>query len=402
MNHLETTQKCPHCGLLNIAFAKHCKVCKTPLATESSKQSESGKVTQKFTSIKLTNWLRNFNFSIEKSLVRQKTKEVIKPQNFIGIGVILVIVYLWFGRSSQERVVTTEKEADIQIVLAQEIAEIDRVPQGIFNYTGEGYFAALFSGGLQEEITRSFPNFDLEYVVPFNRDPSYSIAIEMLADGEVDFVFNGRALNPAEASKASLQGLELHSQPIARDGIVFFYGEEVGIDRLSIEQLQAIYSGQITNWQQLGANKSLPITPVILAEENLADLGFEIDERQDNIEYVANHTLAAREVIRTPGAFSYASASLLKDQSLLNFFALGRVSRNDWQQIEYVAPFEENGQINTEAMKNGSYPLTRRLYIVYSDREQSYSAGVAMVNFILSLQGQSFLERSGFIPLREK
>ena len=399
MNHLETTstKKCSHCGFLNINSAKHCRVCQTPLG---SKQSEPSKVAQNFTSVKLANLLRNSHLLTKKVLVRQKAIEAAKPWNLVGIGFLLLGAYLWFGRLSQERVVTTQIEEDIQIVLAQKIAEVDRVPQGIFNYTGEGYFAALFSGGLQEEIIRSFPNFDLEYIAPFNRDPSYSVAIEMLIDGEIDFVFNGRALNPAESNKASLQGLELYSYPIARDGIVFFYGEDVGVERLSIEQLQAIFSGKITNWQQLGANKSLPIMPVILAEENLADLGFEIDERQNNINYVANYTLAIREVIRTPGAFSYASAPLLKDQRLLNFFALGRVSRDNWQQIDYVAPFQENGQINLEAMKNGSYPLTRRLYIVYSDRENSQSAGVAMVNFISSLQGQSFLERSGFIPLR--
>jgi phosphate transport system substrate-binding protein len=399
MNHLETTstKKCSHCGFLNINSAKHCKVCQTSLG---SKQSEPSKIAQNFTLLKLANLLRNSHLLTKKTLVRQKAIEAIKPWNLVGISLILIGAYLWYGRLRQERVVTTQNESDIQIVLAQKIAEVDRVPQGIFNYTGEGYFAALFSGGLQEEIIRSFPNFDLGYVAPDNRDPSYSVAIEMLIDGEIDFVFNGRALNPAESNKASLQGLELYSHPIARDGIVFFYGEDVGVDRLSIEQLQAIFSGRITNWQQLGANKSLPIVPIVLAEENLADLGFEVDNSQNSIRYVANHTLAAREVIRTPGAFSYASASLLTDQSLLNFFALGKVKSDNWQQIEYVAPFQENGQINIDAMKNNTYPLTRRLYIVYSDRPTSQSAGVAMVNFISSLQGQSFLERSSFIPLR--
>lgn len=396
MNHLETTQECSYCGMVNIASAKECEACETPL---NSKQSKPGKIANNSTIAKLTNLLDNPNSLLKQYFLRYKTKETIKFLNFLGIGVILLGVYLWFSLLRRERVVTKNEEV-AEIVLVEEVAEVEGVPQGIFNYGGEGYFAA-FSGELLQEITRSFPNFEIEYVVPFNSDPSYSVAIEMLILGEVEFVFNGRALNPAEENKARLQGLELNSQPIARDGIGFFYGEEFGVEKITIEQLQAIFQGTIYNWQQLGG-KNLPITPVILASENLADLGFEINERSSNIEYVANHTLAAREVINTPGAFSYASASLLKDQSLLNFFDLGQVERDNWQQIRYVAPFKENGAINLEAIENGSYPLTRRLYIVYSDRKNSQAAGVAMTNFISSLEGQLILESSGFVPLRKK
>lgn len=395
MNKLETTKKCPHCGMPNPNSLKECEVCQTPLTL---KQFSRLKTDNNFTILKVSNLLKNVDSLFEKLPVSQKAK-IIKLLNLVGIGVILFIVYLWTNRLIQKRVVTIEDETP-QIVFTEEIAGVERVPQGIFNYSGEGYFAA-FLQRLQEEITPSFPNFEIEYIVPFNRDPSYSVAIEMLIEGEVDFVFNGRALNPAEYNKAQLQGLELYSQPIARDGIVFYYGENLGVDKLSIEQIQAIFQGKITNWQQLGG-KNLPIVPVILAQENASDLGFEVDSRQNNIKYVPNHTIAAREVITIPGAFSYASASLLQDQSLLNFFALGQVSRDNWQQTNYVVPFKENRRINREAMENGSYPITRRLFVVYSDREQSQLAGVAMSNLLLSSQGQSILKRSGFIGLRKE
>lgn len=397
-NDLKSTTKCPSCGMLNIASNSQCQGCKAPL---NSKQSEPSKIANNFTKTKLSNLRENAKSLFKKLPVRETIKKTSQPWNLVGIGLVLLGVYLWIGRISQKQVLTIDGE-EAQIVLAQEIAEIEGVPQGVFSYSGEGYFAALLSGGLEEEVFASFPNFDIEYLVPFNSDPSYSVAIEMLTQGEIDFVFNGRALNPGEANKARLQGLELNSQPIARDGVVFFYGGDVGVTQLSIEQLQAIFRGTITNWQQLGANKSLPIVPVILAQENLADLGFEIGEGQNNIKYVDNHTLAIREVIQTPGAFGYASASLLKDQSLLNFFAIGKVTRDNWQQIEYIAPFQENGQINKDAMKDGSYPLTRRLFVVYSDREYSKLAGVAMANFIRSIEGQNIIDRSGFIQIREE
>ena len=393
MNNLKKTQKCPRCEKLYGNSAQQCEICQIRLVSIVLK---SRKITKNFIFANLLDLSENINSWIKKLSVDKKS-ELLKPINIVGISVVLFGTYLWFNRLSQKPVVEIEEEVP-EIALVKEVARVGSVPSGIFSYAGEGYFAA-FLQQLQENITLSFPDFEIEYTAPTNGDPSHSVAIEMLVAGEVDFVFNGRALNPAEENRARLQGLRLYSQAIARDGIAFYYGEELGINKLTLEQIQAIFRGTVSNWQQLGG-RNLPIIPIVLAEENIGDLGFEIDERQSNIKYVANHTIAAREVIKTPGAFSYASAPLLKNQSLLNFFALEEVSRGYQQQLDYIAPFKENGQVDREAFMNGSYPLTRRLFIVYSDRQHSRLAGAAMSNFILSSQGQLTLEGSGFIPLR--
>ncbi|WP_231510556.1 hypothetical protein [Fischerella sp. PCC 9605] len=66
-----------------------------------------------------------------------------------------------------------------------------------------------------------------------------------------------------------------------------------------------------------------------------------------------------------------------------------------------MQPFIDNGkQINTVAIQDGTYPISRRLFIaIRRDGKIDEQAGVAYTNMLLSKEGQQFIERSGFVPL---
>lgn len=68
---------------------------------------------------------------------------------------------------------------------------------------------------------------------------------------------------------------------------------------------------------------------------------------------------------------------------------------------EYVQPFVENRQVNEQAFLNGTYPMTRRLFIIIRrDRSVDEKAGIAYVNMLLSKEGQKIINQSGFVPIR--
>ncbi len=326
-----------------------------------------------------------------------RTIEILKFKNISGILVLLVSLYLW-----KDYLVNYVKKQKLGegIELVAQIKDVSNVPRGIFSFTGDGYFAALFAEGLTEAIISPFPNFEYKYIIPNNQDPSYSVAIEMLSRGDIDFVFNGRPLTSTEYAKATLQNIRLQETEIAIDGIVFYVNPELSVSRITIFQLMEIFSGRIRNWKQLGG-EDLPITPVILSQKNLESLGMTVSDNA-NITYVSNHTLAMRRVIHTPGAIGYASASLVQNQKLLKFLTLGKNSYANPQVINYIPPFLTDGKPNKPAFSQGTYPLVRRLYLVNSNRPVSEAAGRTMSNFLLSYQGQEIVDKAGFIPLRSQ
>ena len=325
-----------------------------------------------------------------------RSLEIFKLQNILGILVILLSLYLW-----KNYLVSNAKDQELGegIELVKRIEDVSNVPSGVFSFTGEGYFAALFANGLTEAIVTAFPNFEPKYIIPHHQDSSYSVAIEMLSRGDIDFVFNGRPLTSTEYARANLQNIRLQERAIALDGIVFYVNPELSVSRITITQLMDIMSGRIRNWKQLGG-EDIAIAPVILSQENVESLGFEVGDRA-KIHYAPNHTLAVRKVLNTDGAIGYASASLVQNQKLLKFLTLGKASPANPEVINYTPPFI-GGEPNKKAFEQGTYPLVRRLSLLNSDRPSSQAAGTAMSNFLLSYQGQAIVDKSGFVSLRNQ
>lgn len=78
-----------------------------------------------------------------------------------------------------------------------------------------------------------------------------------LADGYTDILLVYEA---AEETKQELEtiGTELEITPIGLDALVFIVNEQNPVTSLSQQQLRQIYTGQITNWSDLGG-EDLPI-----------------------------------------------------------------------------------------------------------------------------------------------
>ena len=68
---------------------------------------------------------------------------------------------------------------------------------------------------------------------------------------------------------------------------------------------------------------------------------------------------------------------------------------------QYVPVVTDSHQLNLTAFQNGTYPITRFLYIIIRrDSRADERAGVAYANLLLSREGQQFVEKAGLVPLR--
>jgi phosphate transport system substrate-binding protein len=222
----------------------------------------------------------------------------------------------------------------------------------------------------------------------------------MLLDGKLSFAHSGGALKDGDYSKAKQRGFGLKQVPVALDSLVFFTHPDISIPGLSVDQLQDIYKGKLTNWKQAGG-PDLPIIPFARDPKvaNLLNelLGQDANQISSKVRLIRDYTDAIRQVSSTPGAISFGGNAPLIGQRTIRPLAVAKANSQ-----EYVQPFIEDGKrINAAAIRDDSYPITRRLFVILrSDGTIDQLAGDAYANMLLSKQGQQIVEKAGLVPLR--
>ncbi|MCX7594700.1 MAG: substrate-binding domain-containing protein, partial [Fischerella sp.] len=215
--------------------------------------------------------------------------------------------------------------------------------------------------------------------------------------GEVSFAFSGKAPEDADYSKANQRGFSLQAVPVGIDGMGFFTHQGVSIPGLSVEQLQAIYTGKITNWKQLGG-PDLSIAAFYPKNSSYIKvfLGSQASNLSPKVQPVRDLTASFRKVAATPGAIAFSPVGLLVGQRSVRPLAIS--SQNN---KEYVPIITDDRRINTKALQDNTYPLSRRVFVlIRRDNTPDQIAGVAYANLLLSKEGQKFVEKAGFVPIR--
>ena len=298
---------------------------------------------------------------------------------------------------------TKEIEAyESGLQLKESLAEVTDVPQGVFFYGGAMASAGIRSQSTLAKIAEAQPQFQLTYEDPMVVAPDSGAGIQMVIDGTISFAESFRPLKQSEYDLANSRGFKLKQVPVATSAIAFYVNPNLEIPGLSLDQVEKIYSGQVTNWKQLGG-PDLPIVPVSQDPDAKPATSFLLQglpgyekEFSKNIEIVRDTTRAIRKVAQTPGAIGYGAQPLVVRQKTIRPIGLGkRGSRN------YVQPVTASGEINKQAIVDASYPLIRRIFIILrEDGEIDELAGRAYVNLLLSKESQTLIDQAGYLPIR--
>jgi len=314
---------------------------------------------------------------------------------------------LWVDNSAS----SSRKVADTTSApAASNFETVTNVPIGSFNYGGSTTWAPLRQL-VDSQLQNTRPELQLRYVNPTNGSPGSSSGIRMLLDGQLDFTQSSRSLTAKEYAMARQQGFTLEQRQVATDGIAVVVNPSLQVPGLTVNQLQQIYLGEITNWSQVGG-PDLPITPFSQHPEDADTVLFSAQpvlKKQalsSNVQYVYSTTEALRRVSRTLGGLYYASARGVVPQCSVKPLPLGLTP------TQLISPYREplvsphlcppqRNQLNTEVIKNGSYPITTKLFVIIKrDKGREQQAGVAYTRLLLTDQGQKAIEQAGFIPVR--
>ena len=281
-------------------------------------------------------------------------------------------------------------------------------PSGQFNYGGSTSWAPTRSS-LDASIQSALPQFQLRYVNPTDGPASTGSGVKMLLNKQLDFVQTSRPLTAQEKQQAQQAGTPLQEIAVALDGVAVAVNPSLNVSGLTLAQLQEIYTGKATNWRQVGG-PNLTIVPISRKVGSGGTVDLFIDSVlsgqsfSPGVQFVGTTTQALQKLGNEPGGIYFASAPEVIPQCTVKPLLIGR-SAGQW-----VPPYQEpivpkdqcparRTQINAQTLRNGTYPLTRNLYVVVR-QDASSKAGEAYANLLLSNAGQEMLEKAGFVKIR--
>ncbi|MGB3613094.1 MAG: PstS family phosphate ABC transporter substrate-binding protein [Elainellaceae cyanobacterium] len=289
-------------------------------------------------------------------------------------------------------------------------ADVEAVPSGTFTYGGSTTWAPV-RNELDRFVQQAHPSFQLRYIEDNDAKPGSGTGIQMLLENQLSFAQTSRTVKEQEREQAEALGITISETPIAIDAIAFGVNPALSVNRLSLDEIGRIYRGEITNWQDVGG-PDLAITPYTRPPQDSGTVGFFVDNVMDGADFgnqvvfVETLTVGLRQLASDPGGIYYGSAPEIVPQCEIKPIALINEMGVDIpaHQNDYIPPSQcpdARNQINSAAFQAGAYPLTRQLYVIARDNDESSSeAAKAYAQLLLSDEGQRLIQEIGFVPIR--
>ena len=213
--------------------------------------------------------------------------------------------------------------------------------------------------------------------VTFTYNPTGSgSGITAVGEGRCDIGLSSRALKDDEKASG------LKETVLALDGIAVIMNPANPVSDLDVETIAKIYTGEITNWKEVGGNDAEIVLIGREAGSGTRD-GFEsITDTKDSCKYRQELT-STGDVITTvstnPDAIGYASLAALKD----NVKAL---------TVGGIAPTEDT-------VKDGSYVIQRPFVLVTKDGAELSTAAQAFFDYATSADAADLIAAAGAVAV---
>lgn len=202
-----------------------------------------------------------------------------------------------------------------------------------------------------------------------------SAGIESLAAGSVDIGDASRALSDDEKGQGIVENI------VAIDGIAVITDTDNTITDIKSEDLAKVYTGEITNWKDLGGKDEQIVVIGREAGSGTRDAFEELMDVKDFCKYAQeldSTGAVLAKVAATPGAVGYVSLDVLDDTV-------------NGLKINSVEPTEENILAGTYVLQRPFVMATKGEISEQSEQVQAY------FDFINSEDGQNVIKSVGLI-----
>ncbi len=217
------------------------------------------------------------------------------------------------------------------------------------------------------------------------------IAYERLITGDADIIF-APVPSDEQLKLAESMQVELVCTPVLKEAFVFFVNKANPIDNLSIGQLQGIYSGRITDWEDLGAPD---LDEIKAFQRNKGS----ISQRALEMFMDGKPTMKppTEDVLSNVGVIVSRASDYKNFKNSIGFsfkfYCTEMVKNNEVKLLamEGIEPSFEN-------INNESYPATAYVYAV--TRSNMSENTKKLLEWITGRQGQALVKATGYAPVK--
>jgi phosphate transport system substrate-binding protein len=194
-----------------------------------------------------------------------------------------------------------------------------------------------------------------------------------------------------ELNLAAQHGVTLIKKPVCYDAFVFITHRNNPVDSLTIEQVRGIYSGAITNWNEVGGND----TPIVAyqREQNSGSQSGMIDLVMKDTPSLSPERV---KIVAGMGELVEAVAEYQNRSASIGYtykYYIDNLYKN-----ENIKTLMINGiSTDEENIRSGSYPFSTCYYGVIRSGD-IISVGSRFLDWMLSDEGQACIKQAGYIP----
>ena len=224
--------------------------------------------------------------------------------------------------------------------------------------------------GLQEGFKSVQPDITIGYT-----GSGSGAGITGVLDGTCDLGLSSRALSDDEKAQGAVENI------VAKDGVAIIVNPENPVTDLTTEQVAQIYTGEITNWSELGGDDA-PIA--VLGRDAASGTRGAFEEIlgiEDQCVYLNEYSSTGDvvgNVASNPNAIGYASLSAVD---------------------ESVTAVAINGVVPTEeTVADGSFEIQRPFVIVTVEGKELSPAAQAFLDYAMSDEVADIITAAGAVP----
>jgi phosphate transport system substrate-binding protein len=220
--------------------------------------------------------------------------------------------------------------------------------------------------------------------------------IESFINNQVQIATASREIEKAETSTAIGNGVKPKAVIFAVDALAIITNSKLGVDSLSTVQLAKIFSGEITNWKEVGGpdlgihlyGRDSTSGTYTYFKEKFIEHGY-----SHHMKHLDGNAAIVKAVREDLAGIGYSGLGYLMDPD-------GKPNGEIWAMPIHLEGLKSYSPYEISAVKKGDYVLTRPLY-QYINEDQKDTRIYDFLLYELQLSGQETVRKFGYFPIND-